>query len=104
MLDGESGSGDKCSVASSSEGGSGVVRTMMLRACRAAVRVCCSLRREDVVCARCCEIVARVADRVSILVTRVRNARLVGSRVWPRVLASRASRSLSRARRARADR
>lgn len=48
MLDGERGSGDKCTVASSREGGDGVDRTMMLRACRAVARVCCSLRREAV--------------------------------------------------------
>lgn len=63
MLDGERGSGDKCTVASSREGGDRVDRTMMLRACRAVVRVCSSFSREAVDCARCFSIVARAADR-----------------------------------------
>lgn len=104
MLDGERGSGDKCIVASSREGGDGEERTMMLRACRAAVSVCCSLRRVVVVWARCCSIAARLADRVWILVIRVGKAGLGGSRVCPRLLASRASLSLSKARRASEDR
>lgn len=104
VLDGERGSGDKCTVASSREGGDGVDRTMMLRACRAAVRVCCSFRREAVDRARSFSIAARAADRVWIFVMRVGKATLEGSRVCPRVLASRASSTLSRARRATEDR
>lgn len=46
MLDGERGSGDKCTVASSREGGDGVDRMMILRAWRAAFSVCCSFRCE----------------------------------------------------------
>jgi hypothetical protein len=47
---------------------------------------------------------ARSADRVWILEIRVGKAVLEGSRDFPRVLASRASESLSSAKRASADR
>lgn len=104
MLDGERGSGDKRRTASSRVGGDGVDWTMMLRACSAAVRVCCSLSREAVDWARAFSIAVRAVERVWILVMRVGKAVLEGSRVCPRVLASRASVSLSRARRAAEDR
>lgn len=104
VLVGERGSGDKCTVASSSEGGEGEGRMMMLRAWRARERVFCSSRREAVARARLFSMAARAADRVWILVIRVGKALLDGSRPCPRVLASRAWLVLSRARRAREDR
>lgn len=105
VLVAKSGSGDKCMVASSGEaGGEGEVLMMMLRACRAVVRVCCFLRFEVVAWARFSSCVVRVVERARILARRVGKAGLLGSRLCPRVLASRASGILSRDRRAREDR
>lgn len=104
MLAGERGSGDKCTVASSREGGDGEFRMMICRAWRAMVRVCCSFRRLAVDWARVFSMAVRVAERAWILEIRAEKAVLDGSRVCPRLLASRASTSLSREKRAREDR
>lgn len=63
MLEGESGSGERCIVASSREGGEEVLRVRISRARRAAVRVFCSRRRRAEACARFCSNNVRLSLR-----------------------------------------
>lgn len=60
MLVGDSGSGERCTVASSREGGEALVRVSIPRAKSAAARVCFSLSSLEAVSAR-----ARDADEMA---------------------------------------
>ena len=104
VLDGDSGSGERWIVASSSAGGFAEARTMMPRARIAAARTLFSLSRRDSVSLRVASLAAMAAARASIFERRALKEGVWGERARPRVHASRASGILERASKASEER